>query len=74
MPFGDGTGPWWADDWECRGVKRGPMRMRLRRGFCAWRTPPKDLTKEEKVAILKKEATHLENRLKEVKKMLKELG
>ena len=80
MPFGDGTGPWWAGgNWMCRrGWRRGPGFGRgygrgFGRGPSFWATPPAQPTKEEEAAILKEEAAYLEERLKEIKKRIQEL-
>ncbi len=71
MPWGDGTGPWWAQGrgWRCFG----------RRGFY-WRRfyldepfEPIALTKEEQKKILEQERQDLELELKRIEEKMKEL-
>ena len=70
MPWGDGTGPWWAQGkyWWCR-------RAYLA-SFC-WRGvygEPIILTKNEQRKILEEEKERLELELKRIKEKLKELS
>jgi len=65
MPWGDGTGPWWAQGrgWRC--WRRYP------RGFPVFE--PLNLTKEEQKKILEAELKDIEIEKQEIEKRLKEL-
>jgi len=63
MPWGDGTGPWWARGYGCRAS--GFRRFRMS-GY------PK-LTKEEEIEMLKVEKKELEAECLEIEKRMKEL-
>ena len=64
MPWGDGTGPWWARGYGCRtaGFRRFSPRMGYPR-----------LTKEEEIEMLKTEKKELEAECLEIEKRLTEL-
>jgi hypothetical protein len=73
MPWGDGTGPWWAQGrgWKCLGLRRGFYwrRSYLDEPFFE----PITLTKEEQKKILEQEKTDLELELKRIEEKMKEL-
>ncbi len=66
MPWGDGTGPWWAHGrWYC-----------WRRGFgyrFGWRWLPLSLSREDELRELELEKKELERELEYIKKRLEEL-
>jgi len=63
MPWGDGTGPWWARGYGCRTVD---FRRFGRASY------PR-LTKEEEIEMLKTEKKELEAECLEIEKRLAEL-
>ncbi len=67
MPWGDGTGPWWAQGraWPCW------RRYYWRRFYSA--PVELKLSKEEQIKILEQEKADLELELKEIEEKLKEL-
>jgi len=67
MPWGDGTGPWWARGYGC-GV---PFGFRRSGRFGLGRYPR--LTKEEETEVLKAEKRELEAILVDIEKRLNEL-
>ncbi len=63
MPWGDGTGPWWARGYGCRTLDlRRPRRL----GY-------QTLTKEEEIEMLNAEKKELEAECLEIQKRLREL-
>jgi len=68
MPWGDGTGPWWAGGrgWRCL----FPGRFYWRRFYLGELVA---LTKEEQKKILEQEKADLELELKQIEEKLKEL-
>ncbi|MBW2988630.1 DUF5320 domain-containing protein [Candidatus Woesearchaeota archaeon] len=68
MPWGDGTGPWWAQGrgWRCwRGFGRA----------YAWRySAPLGLTIEEQRRLLEAELNQLEAEKRAIEERLKQLG
>jgi hypothetical protein len=67
MPWGDGTGPWWAQGrgWRCLGPRYWWRRYYL--------VEPVNLTKEEQKKILEQAKADLELELKQIEEKLKEL-
>ena len=75
MPWGDGTGPWWAQGrgWRCWRAFGYPG---FRRGFYGRRfylDEPVTLTKEEQKKILEAELKDIEAEKQEIENKLKEL-
>jgi len=72
MPWGDGTGPWWAQGrgWRCLGSRRG---FYWRRFLDEPVFEPITLTKEEQKKILEQEKSDLELELKRIEEKMKEL-
>jgi len=66
MPWGDGTGPWWARGYGCE----MPLSFRRSRRFGFY---PRTLTKEEEIELLKAEKKDLEAECLEIEKRLAEL-
>lgn len=67
MPWGDGTGPWWARGYGC-GIPFGFRRFRR----FGWARYP-SLTKEEETEMLKEEKEYLQAALADIEKRLNEL-
>ncbi|MEM7825563.1 MAG: DUF5320 domain-containing protein [Candidatus Aenigmatarchaeota archaeon] len=73
MPWGDGTGPWWAQGypgWRCR--RRFGFGPVFRRGVYA--VLPVQITKEQEIEILKEEQEIIRQELKEIESHLQEKG
>jgi len=68
MPWGDGTGPWWARGYGCG----RPFGFRRFRRFGFGMEYPR-LTKEEEIEMLKAEKKELEAECLEIEKRLAEL-
>lgn len=78
MPWGDGTGPWWAQGrgWRCWRASGYPD---FGRGFYGRRfyldepVEPITLTKEEQKKILEAELKEIETEKQEIENKLKEI-
>lgn len=74
MPWGDGTGPWWAQGktgWWCWRRYGFPSRRAFRQSL--YTVEPTSLTKEQEIEILKEEQGLIKQDLKEIEARLKEL-
>lgn len=88
MPWGDGTGPWWAGgNWRCwrrfgfgfgpgwgRGFGRGfGWRIAYASGFPGNQTSAPQLSREQELQELKAYSEELKAELEEIKKRIAEL-
>ncbi|MEM3556022.1 MAG: DUF5320 domain-containing protein [Candidatus Micrarchaeia archaeon] len=80
MPWGDGTGPWWAGgSWRCwrrfsSGWGRGfGWRMAYASGFPGTQSAAPQLSREQELQELKAYSEELKTELEEIKKRIAEL-
>ncbi len=73
MPWGDCTGPWWAQGG--RGPRRGPWGwFRGLFGGGPWWAQPDSYSKDDEKAYLKDQESWLKSRLEAIRQRLRDLG